>query len=95
MFYMESYIEIIDYFIEQFKAKEEFEVIQDYDEEIASHHFYLKNNGYTISIGYINSDKRVEIYSFEKLFDDVIIIRSREKVHEILEWLTFNIPYYN
>ncbi len=95
MFYMESYIEIIDYFIEQFKTKEEFEIIPVYDEEISSHHFYLKNNGYTISIGYMNLDKRVEIYSFEKLFDDVIIIRSREKIHEILEWLTFNIPYYN
>lgn len=86
--------EIIDYFIEEFKKKEDFEIIP-IESGITLHHFHLKKNDYIISIGYISFARRIEIYSSEELFEDVIVINSKKDVDEIMEWLDFSGFHYN
>ena len=91
---MIDYKELIDYFIEEFKKKEDFEIVE-IDNGVTFHHFHLKKNNYIVSVGYVSFDRRVEIYSAGKLFNDIIIIRSKEDVDEIIEWLDFNGFHYN
>lgn len=86
--------EIIDYFIEEFKKKEDFEIIP-IESGITLHHFHLINGDHTISIGYVSFCRRIEIYSSEELFEDVIVINSKKDVDEIMEWLDFSGFHYN
>ncbi|WP_294065801.1 hypothetical protein [uncultured Fusobacterium sp.] len=91
---MIDYKELIDYFIKEFKKKEKFDIVK-IDNGVTLHHFHLKKYSYILSIGYVSFDRRIEIYSAEKLFNDIIIIRSKEDVDEIMEWLDFGGFHYN
>lgn len=86
--------EIIDYFIEEFKKKEDFEIFK-INNGNTLHHFHLINGDHTISIGYVSFCRRIEIYSYEELFEDVIVINSKKDVDEIMEWLDFSGFHYN
>lgn len=91
---MIDYKELIDYFIEEFKKKEKFDIVK-IDNGVTLHHFHLKKYSYILSIGYVSFCRRIEIYSFEKLFEDVIVINSKKDVDEIMEWLDFSGFHYN
>lgn len=82
--------ELIDYFILQFAKKEEFQIIPVPDFPISTYYFRLVKGNKHIGIGYINKYKRIEIFSDDKLFKDILVIRNKEDINETLRWLSFN-----
>jgi len=82
--------ELIDYFILQFAKKEEFQIIPVPDFPISTYYFRLVKGNKHIGIGYINRYKRIEIFSDDKLFKDILVIRNKEDINETLRWLSFN-----
>ena len=82
--------ELIDYFILQFAKKEEFQIIPVPDFPISTYYFRLVKGNKHIGIGYINEYKRIEIFSDNKLFKDILVIRDKEDINETLRWLSFN-----
>lgn len=82
--------ELIDYFILQFAKKEEFQIIPVPDFPISTYYFRLVKGNKHIGIGYINEYKRIEIFSNNKLFKDIIVIRDKEDIDKVLKWLSFD-----
>lgn len=81
--------ELIDYFILQFAKKEEFQIVPVPDFPISTYYFRLVKGNKYIGIGYINGYKRIEIFSDNKLFKNILVIRDKEDIEEVLRWLSF------